>query len=130
MLTRGVTEIGLKNPGERFMRHNALNTSSYEVRRRGSVRELGSPGMRAARTTAIHLAGRSTDGRLRNHRGMVQPPSTSPEPGLAVAYQLRKITSTWACGPKPVTVHQGGTTPSLLCDLRMVRPQGLEPRTR
>ena len=68
--------------------------------------------MRAARTTAIHLADRSTDGRLRLHRGMVQPPSTSPEPGPAVAYQLRKITSTWACGPKPVTVHQGGTTPA------------------
>lgn len=43
MLPKGVTEIDLENPGERFMRDNELDTSSYEVRGRGSVRELGSP---------------------------------------------------------------------------------------
>ena len=47
----------------------------------------------------------------RFHRGMVQPSSTAPESRSEVAHQLRKITSTWACGRKPVTVHQGGTTP-------------------
>ena len=43
MLPKGVTEIDLENPGERFMRDNELDTSSYEVRGRDSVRELGSP---------------------------------------------------------------------------------------
>jgi len=40
--------------------------------------------------------------------------STPPESRPEVAHQLRKITSTWACGRKPVIVHQGGATP-LFC---------------
>jgi transposase InsO family protein len=30
----------------------------------------------------------------------------------AVIYQFRKITSSWAYGQRPISLHQGGTTPN------------------
>lgn len=49
MLPKGVTEKDLENPGERFKSDNEFDTSSYEVRGRGSVRELGFPLLRIRR---------------------------------------------------------------------------------
>jgi len=84
---------------------------------RGRVRQrplrelLRHPRVRVARQEAIPESGGGEDGRVRLHRGLVQPAPEALGPGSAISPQLRKETRLGRLSLKPETVHGKGTTP-------------------
>src|SRR5579864_9449998 len=70
--------------------------------------------MRTARPPALQNPSRSAHGRLRIHRGVVQPPSPSFRPRLSFTDQLRKDAANRKSNRKPNTVHRNGVAPGQL----------------
>src|SRR5579864_263221 len=70
--------------------------------------------MRTARPPALQNPSRSAHGRLRIHRGVVQPPSPSFRPRLSFTDQLRKDAANRKSNRKPNTVHRNGVAPELV----------------
>ena len=64
-----------------------------------------------ARPPQVPLSCRSTNGRLRVHRGMVQPPTAPLRHRIPVTSQLRTEPAT-PRSPKSITVHENGASPS------------------
>src|SRR5579864_7155050 len=67
--------------------------------------------MRTARPPLLQNPSRSAHGRLRIHRGLVQPPSPPCRPRLSVTDQLRKGSANRKPDRKPNTVHRSGVAP-------------------
>ena len=94
-------------------RRAPLHRISRGLLRQCDVRELlRDPRMRAARAPEVPVSCRSTDGRLRVHRGLVQSTTAPLRHRISVTRQLRKEPAT-PRSPKSITVHETGATPSL-----------------